>query len=189
MKLISVLILYRSVCICISRRKKKEKKRKLEKKKKKKKREKKIKTTSMPTPPTPPPPPPPFYSRYSKHFTIRKAPNIRERHTVRGLFRLLYVSVSGSLEGAATRCPADLCVAHPIIKAVRSTVEVAIKFHLLPPNFVIPIVHNCSHELFIRGGRDDERAPPLRGLNNNELRISIRIFSMKNDEKDTYIYI
>lgn len=99
MKLISVLILYRSVCICISRRKKKEKKRKLEKKKKKKKREKKIKTTSMPTPPTPPPPPPPFYSRYSKHFTIRKAPNVRERHTVRGLLRLLYVSVSGFVVG------------------------------------------------------------------------------------------
>lgn len=146
----------------------------------------------MPTPPTPPPPPPPFYSRYSKHFTIRKAPNVRERHTVRGPVFFVCCTFQYpdlSLEGAATRCPADLCVAHPIIKAVRSTVEVAIKFHLLPPNFVIPIVHNCSHELFIRGGRDDERAPPLRGLNNNELRISIRIFSMKNDEKDTYIYI
>lgn len=190
MKLISVLILYRSVCICISRRKKKEKKRKLEKKKKKKKREKKIKTTSMPTPPTPPPPRPRFIHDIQNTLRFAK-PRTYVNDTPFAVFFVCctFQYPDLSLEGAATRCPADLCVAHPIIKAVRSTVEVAIKFHLLPPNFVIPIVHNCSHELFIRGGRDDERAPPLRGLNNNELRISIRIFSMKNDEKDTYIYI
>lgn len=144
----------------------------------------------MPTPPTPPPPRPRFIHDIQNTLRFAK-PRTYVNDTPFAVFFVCctFQYPDLSLEGAATRCPADLCVAHPIIKAVRSTVEVAIKFHLLPPNFVIPIVHNCSHELFIRGGRDDERAPPLRGLNNNELRISIRIFSMKNDEKDTYIYI
>lgn len=99
MKLISVLILYRSVCICISRRKKKEKKKKTRKKKKRRRKERRKLKRHRCLRPHSPSSPPPFYSRYSKHFTIRKAPNVRERHTVRGLFRLLYVSVSGFVVG------------------------------------------------------------------------------------------
>lgn len=184
-------IVSKRVYMYLAKKKKRKKKKTRKKKRRRRKERRKLKRHRCLRPHSPSSPPP-FYSRYSKHFMIRKAPNVRERHTVRGPVFFVCCTFQYpdlSLEGAATRCPADLCVAHPIIKAVRSTVEVAIKFHLLPPNFIIPIVHNCSHELFIRGGRDDERAPPLRGLNNNELRISIRIFSMKNDEKDTYIYI
>lgn len=183
-------IVSKRVYMYLAKKKKRKKKKTRKKKKKKKKREKKIKTTSMPTPPTPPPPRPRFIHDIQNTLRFAK-PRTYVNDTPFAVFFVCctFQYPDLSLEGAATRCPADLCVAHPIIKAVRSTVEVAIKFHLLPPNFVIPIVHNCSHELFIRGGRDDERAPPLRGLNNNELRISIRIFSMKNDEKDTYIYI
>lgn len=183
-------IVSKRVYMYLAKKKKRKKKKTRKKKRRRRKERRKLKRHRCLRPPLPLLPRPRFIHDIQNTLRFAK-PRTYVNDTPFAVFFVCctFQYPDLSLEGVATRCPADLCVAHPIIKAVRSTVEVAIKFHLLPPNFVIPIVHNCSHELFIRGGRDDERAPPLRGLNNNELRISIRIFSMKNDEKDTYIYI
>lgn len=143
MKLISVLILYRSVCNIVSREEKK--KKKLEKKKEEKREKKKIKDDIDAYAP---PPLPVLFTIYLKtlhdHVKPRKTTH-RFAGPVFFVSFVVYVSASGFIVGGG-----DALDALPIsaIIAIRSTVEVAIKFH---PCFLLIssslLVHNCFKEV------------------------------------------